>query len=311
MFGRENTPKISVVIPLYNKEANIRQTIQSVLDQTFQEFEIVVVNDGSTDNSRSIVASIPDERIRLFDQANGGVSKARNTGINEAQADWIALLDADDIWLPSYLDEMISAIALYPKSAMIGSGYYVLSSGVRKKRSNSLNNFFSGYIDNYFNIAINDSLFWTSATIINKKKTIEVGGFDERQSKGEDLDLWIRLNLAGRSAFLNKPLAVYNQDGQNRLMHRKDPFSMSYYAYFDKYSSLIRSNDELNRFITFRAIRDLPAIMYHYVISKDEWKSIRSLSLKARTHNPVLTMFALLPFSLQKFFSHLFYMYIR
>src|SRR5690606_27294669 len=88
----------SVVIPLYNKEANIRQTLESVLNQTCTDFGIVIGNDGSKDNSRDVVLSMDDARIRLIDQENAGVSAARNRGIKEARGEWIAFLDADDLW---------------------------------------------------------------------------------------------------------------------------------------------------------------------------------------------------------------------
>ena len=89
---------ISVVIPLYNKEKYIKRAIESVLNQTFQKFEIIVVNDGSTDKSAEIVQNIKDPRIRLINQKNAGVSAARNRGIQEAKYEYIAFLDADDFW---------------------------------------------------------------------------------------------------------------------------------------------------------------------------------------------------------------------
>jgi len=88
----------SVVIPLYNKERSVKNTIESVLNQTFQDFEVIVVNDGSTDNSLEVVKSFNDERIRIINQKNSGVSSARNRGIKEAKYEWIAFLDADDLW---------------------------------------------------------------------------------------------------------------------------------------------------------------------------------------------------------------------
>src|SRR5690554_5521626 len=95
----------SVVIPLYNKELSISNTIQSVLDQTFQNFEIVIVNDGSTDNSVKEVEKFDDKRIRLIHQENQGVSAARNRGIKEARYEWIAFLDGDDLWEKEHLEE--------------------------------------------------------------------------------------------------------------------------------------------------------------------------------------------------------------
>ena len=95
---------ISVVIPLYNKEKQVAHTLQSVLRQTFQDFEIVIVDDGSTDHSVEEVEKVRDTRIRLVHQQNAGVSAARNRGISEAKYDLIAFLDADDEWKPEYLE---------------------------------------------------------------------------------------------------------------------------------------------------------------------------------------------------------------
>src|SRR5690554_7052561 len=94
----------SVVIPLYNKELSINNTIQSVLNQTFQDYEIVVVNDGSTDKSLEVVKQINDFRIRIINKLNGGVSSARNRGIEESKFDWIAFLDGDDLWMENHLE---------------------------------------------------------------------------------------------------------------------------------------------------------------------------------------------------------------
>jgi len=105
---------VSVVIPLYNKEKNIFATINSVLEQTYSGFEIVVINDGSTDNSCEVVNRINDPRIRLITQNNLGVSKTRNRGVSEAKYEYVALLDGDDQWAPTFLEEMIALIEICP-----------------------------------------------------------------------------------------------------------------------------------------------------------------------------------------------------
>src|SRR5690554_3840739 len=115
---------ISVVIPLYNKEKSIMNTIQSVLNQTFQDFEIVVINDGSTDKSAEIVEHIKDFRIRLVHQENQGVSAARNRGIKEAKYDWVAFLDGDDWWSDDFLTVLNDLQIKYP-DAGIWAGQYV------------------------------------------------------------------------------------------------------------------------------------------------------------------------------------------
>ncbi|MCH7785011.1 MAG: glycosyltransferase family 2 protein, partial [Bacteroidetes bacterium] len=105
---------ISVIIPLYNKDKFITKTIQSVLNQTFTDFELLIVNDGSTDNSLKIAQSFNDKRLKLISIENSGVSLARNTGIKAAKHNWIALLDADDWWAPTFLEEFIEAFKLFP-----------------------------------------------------------------------------------------------------------------------------------------------------------------------------------------------------
>lgn len=170
----------SVVIPLYNKELSIINTIQSVLDQTFQNFEIVVVNDGSTDRSVEMVEQFNDPRIRIINKSNGGVSSARNRGIQEAKYELVAFLDADDFWEPEYLYEMIKLIKEFPQAAIWGCSYDFYSNDNYHNNNNiELDPFYRKEILNYFEMAKTDMLFWSSAVIINKSKAIKIGGFDE------------------------------------------------------------------------------------------------------------------------------------
>jgi glycosyltransferase involved in cell wall biosynthesis len=111
----------SIVIPLYNKEKYIKRAITSVLDQTIQDFEIIVVNDGSTDNSTNIVKSITDNRIKLINQENQGVSVARNTGIENTKNEYIAFLDADDKWEPYFLEEIRKLIEINKSAGLFAT----------------------------------------------------------------------------------------------------------------------------------------------------------------------------------------------
>ena len=114
---------ISVIIPLYNKEKQIARTLQTVLEQTFQAFEIVIVDDGSTDGSVQEIEQIKDSRIRLIHQQNGGVSAARNRGITEARYDLVAFLDADDEWKPTYLETQYQLYQKYPECSVYACNY--------------------------------------------------------------------------------------------------------------------------------------------------------------------------------------------
>ena len=111
---------ISVVIPLYNKEKAIARTLASVLNQTTSPAEVIVVDDGSMDNSLQVVQSIKDNRLRVIHKENGGVSSARNRGIREAKSKYVALLDGDDLWDPTFIEEQTKLIADFPDASMWG-----------------------------------------------------------------------------------------------------------------------------------------------------------------------------------------------
>lgn len=209
---------ISVLIPLYNKSKSIVTTISSVLSQTYKDFEILVVDDGSTDGSGEIIQSIKDDRIRYFRKKNGGVSSARNYGIEKAQYDWIALLDGDDLWKPIFLEEMVEMIQRYPKAALYGSGYafQYINNEDEDIPDLTLPKNFAGYVEDYWSIAKDNILFTSSSVVINKNVFDAIGKYDEQLIRGEDVDLWFRIALHYPVAFLNKPLAIYRLQAENR-----------------------------------------------------------------------------------------------
>ena len=121
---------ISVVVPLYNKKSSIKSTIESVLAQTYKDFELIVVDDGSTDGSADVVKSFDDNRIRLISKENGGVSSARNEGIREAKNEFISFLDADDLWDKDFLLEIDKLINDFPEAGILGTSYSYKKNGV-------------------------------------------------------------------------------------------------------------------------------------------------------------------------------------
>jgi len=207
----------SVIIPLYNKAAYIERAMQSVLSQTFQEFELIVVDDGSTDNpfaQLSVNAPEIHKKVRVIQQQNQGVSTARNNGVKLAKYDYIAFLDADDSWEPTYLEEMNGLIAAYPKAGIYGSSYFIVKNGKKRIAPIGLDaKIESGLI--YYCQVYSKTLcmpLWTGATIIRKPIFDLENGFNPRLKLGEDFDLWIRVATKYPVAFLNKPLANYHQD---------------------------------------------------------------------------------------------------
>ncbi|NML56924.1 glycosyltransferase family 2 protein [Chryseobacterium cheonjiense] len=202
----------SVIIPLYNKENSIGNTVQSVLNQSFADFEIVIVNDGSTDNSLEVVQQINDSRIRIIDKSNGGVSSARNYGIKNAEKEWIAFLDGDDLWEIDHLKTISELIEKYPEDKVFCTSF------IRSNQKFPANqNYSIKVIANYFDEAINYHFFWTSIAVVKKEVFNQVGNFKEFLHRGEDLDLWARIGQVYRFIKSNRVTAIYVQDSENKL----------------------------------------------------------------------------------------------
>lgn len=224
---------ISVVIPLYNKEKQIAYTLQSVFEQTFQDFEIVVVDDGSTDNSVEEVEKFDDSRIRLIHQTNAGVSAARNRGIEEARGELIAFLDADDEWMPEYLATQYGLYQKYPECSVYACNYEFRDSEgkvtptiIRKLPFEGED----GVLSNYFEVASCSHPPICSISIMVKKTAIQaIGGFPLGIKSGEDLLTWARLAVSGVIAYSRKSLAMFirdeglfNKDQQLRVPEKED-----------------------------------------------------------------------------------------
>lgn len=208
----------TVVIPLYNKEKQIRTTIQTVLEQTFQLYEILVINDGSTDGSIEEVQKFSDKRIRIISQKNAGVSAARNTGIENARYEWVAFLDADDLWEKDFLQEISVAILKYRDTSIFATG----RSTARNCKILRYQNPYlpkdgeTNYINFFECLGNYDSPLHSSSIIIRQQLFSEKGFFKTGQRNYEDVDLWIRLCVNENVVVVNKPLAIYViQEGES------------------------------------------------------------------------------------------------
>lgn len=232
---------ISVVIPLYNKSASVFNTIRSVQSQTYDDFEIIVVDDGSTDDSSKIVEDIrsSDPRLTLIKKRNGGVCSARNTGILAAHGDYIALLDADDIWDETYLEEQMKMVADFPECQMWGINYGETISGkIIRDVPTGLPKGFRGIVEDYFRIPGRVSDLFCSSSVVIKKDTFdEVGLFDERIKYAEDSDMWFRIIARFPVAFYDKYLVFYRFDAENRAQEKHRPLKFFLPYFVDKYSS--------------------------------------------------------------------------
>ena len=205
----------SVIIPLYNKEKSVRNAIESVLAQTIPDFELLVINDGSTDKSRSVITSIKDNRIRIIDKPNGGVSSARNKGILSAKYKYIAFIDADDYWETDFLETIKDLIIGYPDAGGYGTAYVC-------KFEDTVTNIFSvkkrGIVNDFFKQVYNGPILHASSVCIKRDTFNSIGYFDERISRGEDYDMWARLARESSIAATPAPKVWYRLDAENRAM---------------------------------------------------------------------------------------------
>ena len=273
----------SVIIPLYNKAKSIENTLNAVLAQTFKDYEVIIVNDGSTDESSDIVFNWilqrADNRFRLVNKANGGVSSARNTGILEAKYNYIAFLDADDYWYPDYLQEQCKMIQDFPDAKMWGINWVERCGGKDILLDTGLDENFRGYIRNYWRKNCTSDFFWSSTVVINREAFDLVGMFDDRIYYSEDLDMWYRIILRFPVAFNSSPHAVYMLDAENRAL--KHPIRLKHFLpyYIEKYEADCLKKKDFSHFIhTFAAVNILPYYMNKgddFIAAKESIKHLR------------------------------------
>lgn len=207
---------ISIIIPLYNKAESIATALDSVLAQTYQDFEVVVVDDGSTDDGVAIVEKYTDSRIRLIRQDNAGVSAARNRGIAEAKGAYVAFLDADDEWMPVFLEEIVVLQKEFPASRAHATRYVQCQNGAKKNIVLNKLPFTSehGVLTNYFEVAsCSHPPVWTGAVCIERALLNEIGGFPVGVKSGEDLLVWANVAVRTQWAYSLKAYALFNVEG--------------------------------------------------------------------------------------------------
>lgn len=222
-------PSISVVIPLLNKGQHVERTIRSVLNQTLDDFEIVVVEGGSTDNGPELVRGFKDRRIRIIPQCDNrpGVSAARNIGVEEAQSEFVAFLDADDEWMPTHLETLNRLFENHPEAGLYCTAYKIANrnGSVKDARIREVPDPpWEGLMPRFFrSVALADNPAWTSVVGIRKGVFQENGGFPEGVWYGEDTCLWGRIALRYPVAFSWNIGATYHKDAINRLSDKEPP----------------------------------------------------------------------------------------
>lgn len=212
MSNKKDRKAISIIVPVYNGTNHIERAIYSVMSQTYQNFELIIVNDGSTDNTEEIIRGFKDERIIYIKQENKGASYARNRGIKEAQGKYIAFLDADDYWSPSHLSDHIKYLEKHSDYVMSFNRYITVEKD--KQKLHAWNNQLSGNIYPQL-LFIENNIIGTPSVVIRKDILKQSGLFDENMSMCEDLDLWRRISRLGKVRAISKPSTyVVLREGQ-------------------------------------------------------------------------------------------------
>ena len=213
-----SNPLVSVIIPLYNKGPFISRAIDSVLAQTLEEFELIVVGGNSTDGGESIVLDYTDSRIRFVQETGCGVSAARNQGVSIARADIVSFLDADDVWMPDFLNTIMSLKQKWPDAGMYSTAWISHYPDGREIPSKcyGISDNWEGFIPSVFRCAAIDWEFpgRTSTIAVPKHVFNSVGGFREDSVLGEDLDLWGKIALFYDNVHSSRPMAYYMHDDE-------------------------------------------------------------------------------------------------
>lgn len=253
----------SVIIPLYNKGDYIIRAIKSVLSQSYDKFEIIVVDDGSTDDSAYKVENIKNSSIEIIRQENKGVSMARNVGVQNSKYDYVVFLDADDTWQEEFLQELNSLINKFPNAGIYGvNNYFEYPNGkvLCEKYDCMFKDQISGIIKDYFALfsKFGKSPFCNSGCCFPKQVFNEVGGYKKGIKLTEDSDLWCRIAIQYDIAYTSKPLVTYflETDGSTHYVFEPKDFEVSRTLQYALKSNIIKSThvNSIKKLIAFQQL---------------------------------------------------------
>ncbi len=201
-----NAPQISVIVPVYNGKKTIQETIESVLNQTFSDFELIVINDGSQDSTLEVIANIQDARLQVFSYPNAGVAASRNRGLSHACGKFISFLDADDLWTPDKLEAQLKALQENPQAAVayswtdhIDESSQFLTPGPHITVSGDI----------YARLLLGNFLSNGSNVLVRTQALLEVGAFEQSLAPAEDWDMWLRLAAHYHFVAVASPQILY------------------------------------------------------------------------------------------------------
>lgn len=242
-------PFFSVIIPLFNKEKYIAQTLESVLKQSFSDFEILIINDGSTDSSEKIVKGFSDSRINYFSTQNQGAAAARNLGIEKATSPYIAFLDADDLWFENHLEELKNLTDRFPNAGMYANRYQLIfeNGSTYQPTYSGIPDDYKGEVKDYFASSLHYAIASSISIAVPKAVFAEVGNFKQYISSGQDTDMWIRIALHYQVVIGNKLTSSYLHFIEGSLS--KTTILEKKIKRFDEYQEQEKSNPSLKKYL--------------------------------------------------------------
>jgi glycosyltransferase involved in cell wall biosynthesis len=269
----------SIVIPLYNKEKFVAATLESILAQTFTDYEVIVVDDVSTDGSVDVVEKIsgkfpPDFRI-ISHQKNSGLSAARNTGIRNAGSDLIAFIDADDVWKPDFLEKMHELVHRFPEAGIYASGYeekYPAGLALNTHKNLDFKAGEMNLVPDFFDANAHQPIFWYGSAVVRREVFDTVGVFDQSITYGEDTDFNIRAGQQFKLAYYNAVCSSYTMDSENQIT--RSSLNDKVITDFKKYEPDAIKNPSLKRFLDFN--RYILAIEYKLIGNAEKFTGLVS-----------------------------------
>ncbi|HEY4616731.1 MAG TPA: glycosyltransferase family 2 protein [Flavobacterium sp.] len=264
-------PFFTVVIPLFNKEKFIEATLKSVLNQTFADFEVLLIDDASTDNSFSFATSLAYAKIKTIQhEKNQGLSATRNTGIKNAEAKFIAFLDADDIWDSNFLEKIFSLTQKFPEAKLFATNYLeIYSNSVALPPKTNIKS--ENIIQNFFEASLCQPMYCPSSLCVEKSVFEEIGFYNEQITFGEDIDFNIRANHSFTLAYSPDALVKYTMDSENQITNT--PIRNKVIPDFDSYEVLAKNNVSLKKYLDFH--RYIFAKMYRIENDKKSYKALK------------------------------------
>lgn len=245
-------PYFSIIVPLYNKESFVRDALNSILKQTYSDYEVIIVNDASTDDSIFVVEEFLSEKVKIIHhEKNKGLAAARNTGIQNATSNFITYLDADDVWKPTFLEHIFTLTKEFPDAKIFATNYEEIWETTLKTPFNGSENLapnFKGYID-FFALNLKQGIYCHGSVCFHKSVFEKIGLYNEDIQFSEDLDFNIRANYHFKLAYSNSPQMIYFMQTSNQITNSS--IKNKTIPNFDLYEDWAKNLPNLKRYLDF------------------------------------------------------------